>query len=87
MQLFVGQDVDREPLGIEPVGDVRIGVELPELRLPEAAEARLRLGTHLHDGAHARRIANAAAVGVGIVKRAAVFPVRIEKQVRAVSGR
>ncbi len=79
MQLVVGQDVVVEAFGFEPVGDVGIGRELPELRAGEAAERALALGAHIHERPQTRGIADAAAVGMRVVERAAVFDMVVQE--------
>ena len=76
VQVLVGDDVAVEALGRQPVGDVGIGVELPQVALRP----------HVEDGPQAGGMGNAAAVAMQIVGREAEGMGLFQELVSAVDG-
>ena len=74
VQVLVGDDVVLEALRLQPLGQVRVGVELPERGLA-AADPFQHLRAEVQDRAEPRGVADAAAVDVTVVERGTVFPV------------
>ena len=80
VQVLVGDHVEGEALVLEPVGQVRVGIELPQARAG-AADPGAVFGAHVEDRPQARGVADAAAVAVQVVERGAVLGVLVPEQI------
>jgi hypothetical protein len=81
VQILVGDHIEGKSFVLEPVGQVRVGIELPQPRAG-AADPGAVFGAHVEDRPQARGVADAAAVGVQVVKRGAVLDVLMPEQIR-----